>query len=422
MADSQKVRLQILYGTTNDWTNGELSELILQPGEIGLNTTTGEIRYGKGEDYSWGGLKSLGYVPRVDYTTNDPAKAYIINTNGQSTMPIRPIWENTTHDYSLVQRNEKGCIQGGYFMSYNASNKFAKYNYNSIDFRTTSGTYTFKFPEPGGILATQDWVNMQISNSGGGSVNLTSGTGAGSIQQLGYNDVLGAVASGDGAVALGGQRFDKVGKPTSEEPQTEAKGIQSFAQGGGVVVEGDWSVGFNKDTRTYQKASFACGGGTQAGDPNADPSTYSFAFAEGNVTQALGKNSHAGGNATKAIGESSSAWGRLTEAIGICTYAGGWGSKTYTNYSFAHGAQLETNKIQEAQTVFGRYNKQTKSPFIIGGGTGTASTQRSNLFEIRNNGDVCILYGGVMYSLHKILEELKMFKTDNQIDLSNEVN
>ena len=155
---------------------------------------------------------------------------------------------------------------------------------------------TLRFPRNGGTIATEEYVNEKVASSGGSGANLTTGSAAGSIQQVGYNNVLGAVASGEGAVAFGGQRFDKAGKDVSEEPQTEAKGVQSFAQGGGVIVEGPWSAGFGKDSKTYQKASFSTGGGNQAGctpeefeiyhdmittNTQSYEDAYSFAFAEG---------------------------------------------------------------------------------------------------------------------------------------------
>ena len=54
---SQNVRIQILHGTTTDWTSGKYANLILKRGEPALNTDTGEVRYGDG-DKIWGGLSS----------------------------------------------------------------------------------------------------------------------------------------------------------------------------------------------------------------------------------------------------------------------------------------------------------------------------------------------------------------------------
>lgn len=153
-------------------------------------------------------------------------------------------------------------------------------------------------------------------------VNIENGTGKGTLQQKGYNnddrEVLGAVASGDGAVAFGGQRYDK-----TDKPQTEAKGKQSFAQGGSVVVEGDWSAGFGKDSRTFQKAAFAQGGGTQAGDPDDSPENYSFAHAEGETTKAVGRGSHAEGCGTVTNGWHSHGEGVRTKTTSSGTHAEG---------------------------------------------------------------------------------------------------
>lgn len=44
----QKIRLQILAGTTEDWTTGKYKNLILKENEPALNTTNGIIKYGDG--------------------------------------------------------------------------------------------------------------------------------------------------------------------------------------------------------------------------------------------------------------------------------------------------------------------------------------------------------------------------------------
>ena len=154
-----------------------------------------------------------------------------------------------------------------------------------------------------------------------GAKNIEDGTGKGAVQQVGYDEVPGAVASGDGAVAFGGKRFDKASD--SSKPQTEAKGKQSFASGGSVVVEGDWSAGFGKDTKTHQRAAFAEGGGTVAGNKDDSADNYSFAHAEGEVTKAIGRGSHAEGYGGEAHGFHSHAEGVNTKTTTSGTHAEG---------------------------------------------------------------------------------------------------
>lgn len=192
---------------------------------------------------------------------------------------------------------------------------------NRIDKLDTGGS-----GEGGGFTAEQI---KQFAGDVVAELNIENGTTGGSVQQKGFTytkdgeDIVvpGAKASGEGSVAFGGMRFDKTDKAI-----TEAKGKQSFATGGSVVVEGDWSAGFGKDTKTFQKAAFAEGGGTQAGNNEDLADNYSFAHAEGETTKAIGRGSHAEGYGG--------------EAHGFHSHAEGVNTKTTT--SGAHAEGIET--------------------------------------------------------------------------------
>ena len=294
--------------------------------------------------------------------------------------------------------------------------------------------------EDGIIYAQELAENAQVK------MNIEDGAVAGSIQQKGFimstgDSTLGAIASGEGAVAFGGQRFDKVGDSIEEEPQTEAKGKQSFAAGGGVIVGGDWSTGFGKDTKTFLKGCFAANGGTQAGITyedwlvtfnkgadseanqiefaNAYEKDYCFASAFGDSTKALARAATSLGSQTVAKGKSSLATGlgSVTEEMG--TLAGGWDSIAKSRYGIVYGAQLISNPNVVSQVVFGTRNLSTQSAFIIGDGADL--NNRKNIFEVRKNGDICMYYNGKMYSLQKIFASLGKFVEACEIDLSGEV-
>ena len=159
-------------------------------------------------------------------------------------------------------------------------------------------------PDELDLTSSVDSVKQAILSSIKINLNLENGKGTGSLQQGGYGKVLGAIASGVGAVAFGGQRYDKIGKPVSEEPQTEAKGTQSFAVGGGCIAYSFWDVAMGKDCYTHQKASFAMGGGNTAGNPNANENDYAFAFcAGGHDNRAVGYGSLVGGG-QNVVGDS----------------------------------------------------------------------------------------------------------------------
>jgi hypothetical protein len=234
-------------------------------------------------------------------------------------------------------------------------------------------------------------TKKELENASGASdLNIENGRRHGSIQQKGYkddnaNDVLGAIASGEGAVAFGGQRFDKVGKPVSEEPQTEAKGKQSLAAGGGCITTGAWGVSLGKENLAYQKASFAMGGGNQAGydlkryqDDNGYDKTqtdcdnaYSFAFvAGGERNKAVGYASFSTGSNNLSRHTNSFTSGQNNEALGRRSTVFGYCNYTYSENGF----------------VVGQYNvRNDDALFQVGNGTGTGEL-RDNAFEVLKDG------------------------------------
>jgi hypothetical protein len=213
--------------------------------------------------------------------------------------------------------------------------------------------------------------------------------------------VPGAIASGFQSVAFGGKRVDKIS--SSSAVPTEARGDQSFATGGGVIVNGAWSAGFGKDTKTFQKAAFACGGGTVAGDETADPTTYSFGFAAGESTKALGRASFAEGNGSIAQGPNSHAQGVSSQAIGNNSHAEGCKAIANGENSHAQGYDTRANGLvsfaagvctvagYNHQTVIGRFNdNKSDTLFEIGNGDGTSHDHKypSNAFEVYSDGRV----------------------------------
>lgn len=168
--------------------------------------------------------------------------------------------------------------------------------------------------------------------------------------------IPGAVASGFQSVAFGGQRIDKTLKAYTKnpeipatEPQTQALGDQSFAAGGSVIVNGDWSAGFGKEAVTYQKAAFATGGGTQAGCTEDEYNLHKTYMHASGTTIPTYANSysfgHAEGDSSKAIGRATHAEGRQTLAIGFCSHAEGDNTKAIGRYSHAEGYQSTTGTI-----------------------------------------------------------------------------
>jgi hypothetical protein len=160
--------------------------------------------------------------------------------------------------------------------------------------------------------------------------------------------------------------------------------------------------------------------------------------------QATGDFSHVEGYNSKSIGGNSHAEGYGTESKGLHSHAEGFDTKAYSNYSHAEGVRNETwpekyndnnvsnvgqhaegidNKVTgraahvggekcdltsgnaspdrsfvhgyyltcstSDQVVFGKYNaNNSDASFIIGGGT--SDTNRKNIFEVHNKGNVVV--------------------------------
>lgn len=287
------------------------------------------------------------------------------------------------------------------------------------------------------ISATEKYGGRLVTLGGGiwGGVNVTAGSGEDSVQQVG-----GAKANGKQSAAFGGLRYDK---QTGRTP-TSADGNQSFAAGGSVHAEGDFSAVFGKDTIARQRASFAAGSSTagmteeefnafywdstnntglHGGSKNSDgeicdftgaPYAKSFAFAAalGCDTQAKGARSFTAGDNTaatntgataigmntKASGTAASAEGYKTEASGEHSHAGG-GQFTQAKGldSFAHGANAEaradrsvafgykTIAASENGMAIGKQNVvRTDALFQVG--NGTDYNNRKDAFVILKDG------------------------------------
>lgn len=266
-----------------------------------------------------------------------------------------------------------------------------------------------------GIIEAQKLASQGVASA----VNMEKGAGTSAVQQLpdnvadgfdftGKNEnattldatltgVIPYGATGDFANAFGG-------KCAAQGKRSHAEGTTTIAKGKYSHVEGDNSVALGDD-------SHAEGAGTVAGfrDTSLFPELLD---KQGKLPTAQ----HAEGIKTIALGAASHAEGEDTTAKGNCSHAGGWFTEVGGAYSFGHGAGLKINK--NSQTAFGNWNLPTQSPFIIGGGN---KDNRQNLFEIRQNGDICMRYGNKMYSLHKFFDSLGASIASFEIDLSDEV-
>ena len=121
--------------------------------------------------------------------------------------------------------------------------------------------------------------------------------------------------------------------------------------------------------------------------------TYDANFTFGERTGDVGAYSTAiGWQNVVARGDTSFAVGNDVLASGDASHAGGSNVINRSWGGFAHGIGLEARSSVDAQAAFGKYNDPTKTKDDYGlaftVGNGTDEDNRSNAFEVYENGDI----------------------------------
>lgn len=151
----------------------------------------------------------------------------------------------------------------------------------------------------------------------------------------------------------------------------------------------------NTDLDTKSTATNLVNGSTEGSlrgiYTNAESDSYTigdYAFAEGELTSASGYASHAEGSMSKTNGVAAHAEGYDTEANGDYSHAEGCGAKATADYTHAEG--MHTIASGRYQHVQGKYNVEDASGnyiHIVGNGTGTSDSARSNAHTLDTNGN-----------------------------------
>ncbi len=209
----------------------------------------------------------------------------------------------------------------------------------------------------------------------------------------------------------------------AEGLNTHAQGACSHAEGNGCVAtndqshaEGSGSQASGYSSHAEGENTFATNHGSHA-EGRGTHATQRSSHAEGENTYADGICSHAEGLNTHAVGACSHAEGEFTFANGNHSHAGGKNSVADYECDFVHGEGL--GATLEHQTVVGKYNDNSnwgnnRPVFMVG--NGTSDSDRSNIFEARQDGTIAIIYNGQKYSLQKILEALSAFSAGALLD------
>ena len=165
----------------------------------------------------------------------------------------------------------------------------------------------------------------------------------------------------------------------AEGYDTHANGPHTHAEGNSTTAEGEQSHAEGLGTYAKSKCSHAEGFETKA--------LEGCAHAEGDAATAEGWSSHAEGYHTLANKGSAHAEGYFTKATG--DYSHSEGSNTEASGSCSHAAGLGTIASGTNQTVVGQYNEEKANAlFIVGKGTGSSKSSRSNALEVLNDGTV----------------------------------
>ena len=172
-------------------------------------------------------------------------------------------------------------------------------------------------------------------------------------------------ASGSGSVAIGGARAEISGGIAIGDASTNASGAYSVALCGGRTSGVNSVAMLNASTGEKAQFGFAVGQGSAA---NA---SYSIA---------IGGGCNSNGEYSAAIGSGSSTGAEARNSIAF-----GSGCQTSAEYGVAFGKSIKTTNVGEVG--FGVYNL-TSEDTVLSIGNGAAYNERSNVFEIKNDGSI----------------------------------
>lgn len=260
-------------------------------------------------------------------------------------------------------------------------------------------TDDFKIDQDGTTHLSEQWKNSMEAaaenaneaannaNEAVDNINISSGQGNGSIIKKGFTTtdtdtatyiVPNSEATGDGAISLMGIRYDDIGWEGAVNGR--ANGKQSLNGAVSGLADGDFSATFNHKTKAYQKGSIAVNGHCESG----------MTETEFLAKYPSGIEPHENLNYINSWSLAFSC-GERTKAKGRGSFASGFKSYAYENFSSAKGICTTADRI--GQSVDGVYNKKdTDATYIIGNGweinskdftTGTEPTTPEKTSEIK---------------------------------------
>lgn len=251
--------------------------------------------------------------------------------------------------------------------------------------------------EPGDGFLASDMVkvveNLQYLYNNKDIINLANGTGTGSLVQkrLKSDGVTWTTAKAyqGASAALGGGT--QAGRTEEEFNAYFWDSVNNVPLNGGGGKTEDGKI---KDNRglTYEKSysfSFAEGEQTKALGRGSHSEGYStktegdYSHVEGWMTVSRGLASHAEGDKTTASGDFSHAEGFGTSSKGACSHSEGMSTEAIGDKSHVEG--FATRALEEFQHVEGVYNADNPNALHIVG-NGTSENARKNAFVVLKDG------------------------------------
>jgi hypothetical protein len=208
-----------------------------------------------------------------------------------------------------------------------------------------------------------------LSGSGAtASPNSVAAIGTNSAATGDYSVALGygASAGGPHAIALGGFSSASGSYSVTLGLKSNALGENSFSMGFESAAIGGNSIALGQESTAWGDYAIALGAGASALD------TGSVALGAGNTSDAI---------SALSAGEGASALGYASVAIGRNVIAQGLNQVVIGQYNLPTGTPH--NSYSEAGVW-----ESNADLFIVGNGTGTDVTTRSNAFTVKKSGDV----------------------------------
>ena len=395
-------RVKQKHDTTENWNNE--NALTLLEGEIGLDTSTGQIKIGDGES-DW---KNLSYL------TSSNANSYQENcfsfgenaVAGQKAFYIQSIntaekiialcaqkpdnipmgddvelldnYEVILELYNLEFGDKLSIINNAYYyfcvevedFSGNLIQYKGDLPFNSITYNTDLDDHVVFIsgkPEIGIVNIIDNAISIGLDTKAGGKGSFACGRQT--------------IAAGGGSFAAG--RRTKAGYiATATGLDTSATGNFSFAANNYTLASGECSAAFGNSTQALGNASFSCGNLNEAIGPRS--------FSAGKGTKTLGEASTAFGvngiatghysfvanNQNNAVGESSTAFGLGTRSEGLGSFACGSGTKATGQYSFSSGQGSQANGVISNSLGC---NTQANGPYSLATNNNTIASGESSV-------------------------------------------